>query len=408
MLWLLACAGTEPAPDTTPTWTEDVQPLFAEHCAACHASAGLAGFPLDTYDEVIALASVVATSVEDRSMPPFLADNSGECTTYSPARWLTEDEIATVVDWVDGDTPYGPEFEPVEPTPVQDLEATHVFTTAQPYTPTFEGWDDWRCFVVEPGLEQDMFLRAYQVVPQNRDMVHHVAIFKPISDLSAAQVRSFDPDGEGYRCFGGANTQAGLWAIWSPGQDVYRLPGEAGVPIEAGMPLVLQFHYAPVEGEVPAELTEVRVELTTDAPPLLPLWVLNDDFELDPDTPNNADSQSRTLREMMQELGWDDYAESNVALHGVGGHMHLMGTSLRAEVQKSTGDECLMDIKRWDYDWHDIYMLEEPISAGPDDVVNIDCTWDTTGRDEPVYWGDDIEDEMCTILVLAEPTDPPQ
>jgi len=402
VLALLACTTSEPQPDSV-TWTEDVRPLIDAHCATCHGDGGLS-FPLDTYDRALAVAPAMADSVADRRMPPFLADNTGECTTYSPARWLTEEEIDTVVAWVDAGSPEGPEIAREEPPEVEQLEPTHVLIPDQPYTPEVGGDDDWRCFVVEPDLDEDLYLTGYQVVPENPGVVHHVAIFKPISGQASEMVRAMDPDGAGYSCFGGANAPAGLWAIWSPGRSVYRLPEGTGVPLEAGVPLVVQVHYAEIEGDAPSELTEVRVELTDEAKPLMPLWLLNDDFELAPDTAHAEDSQDQTLYRMMLELGWSDYATGDVLLHGVGGHMHLMGTSLRAEVRPESGeDACLMDIRRWDYDWHDIYMLEDPVRASSADTIHIDCSWDTTGREEPVYWGDNLEDEMCTILVLAEP-----
>ena len=46
-----------------------------------------------------------------------------------------------------------------------------------PSAPTQGGTDDYRCFLLDPSLEQDTFVTGVDVRPGNPDVVHHVILF---------------------------------------------------------------------------------------------------------------------------------------------------------------------------------------------------------------------------------------
>ena len=49
-----------------------------------------------------------------------------------------------------------------------------------PYAPSAPsgGTDDYRCFLLDPGTDEDAFVTGVDVVPGNRDVVHHVILFR--------------------------------------------------------------------------------------------------------------------------------------------------------------------------------------------------------------------------------------
>ena len=59
-------------------------------------------------------------------------------------------------------------------------------TDYTPSAPTGVGTDDYRCFLLDPGLEEDVWLTGSQVLPGNPDVVHHVILFKVDADQVAA------------------------------------------------------------------------------------------------------------------------------------------------------------------------------------------------------------------------------
>ncbi|GEM47282.1 monooxygenase [Deinococcus cellulosilyticus] len=81
---------------------------------------------------------------------------------------------------------------------------------AHPYTPDSAYTDDYRCFVLDPGLTTDRYITGYQVVPGNLQEVHHV-ILSMVPKEQRDQVLAKDgQDGRpGWTCFGGAGVGTG-------------------------------------------------------------------------------------------------------------------------------------------------------------------------------------------------------
>ena len=94
----------------SPSYHEDIAPLLNNNCVACHRDGGIAPFALDDYAAVISATNMnhhIDTSTKYRTMPPYLADNSGQCNTFKDARWLNDADIATIGNWVDNGMPEG-------------------------------------------------------------------------------------------------------------------------------------------------------------------------------------------------------------------------------------------------------------------------------------------------------------
>ena len=88
------------------------------------------------------------------------------------------------------------------------------------------------------------------------------------------------------------------------------------------------------------------------------------------------------------------------------GHMHLLGSSIRLELNPGTSrSKVLLDIPRWDFHWQNAYALAKPVEAKPGDVVRVTCRHDVRkrahgGHGVPptpryVLWGEGTTDEMC-------------
>ena len=61
----------------------------------------------------------------------------------------------------------------------------------------------------------------------------------------------------------------------------------------------------------------------------------------------------------------------------------------------SRGDDCVLDVDRWDFDWQLSYFLEEPIDVQRGETISLHCTFDTRGETEVIRWGEGTGDEMC-------------
>jgi hypothetical protein len=96
-----------------------------------------------------------------------------------------------------------------------------------------------------------------------------------------------------------------------------------------------------------------------------------------------------------------------VTIQAVGGHMHLLGRSIRVELNPGTPRaRLLLEIPRWNFHWQAVYQLARPVQAGPGDVLRVTCRHDATLRTgEPRYvlWGEGTTDEMCLGIVQVTP-----
>src|SRR5512138_1758061 len=104
-LLTFSCGDTDPPEGAT--YSEDVAPILRENCATCHQRGGIAPFVLTDYASARAHASEIATETRARAMPPMPVNNDGSCNTYSNARWLTSEEIATLGAWAQAGAPEG-------------------------------------------------------------------------------------------------------------------------------------------------------------------------------------------------------------------------------------------------------------------------------------------------------------
>ena len=404
-LLLVAACGNDSAlqPDdagdeTGPRFYEDVAPLLAKHCVSCHQADGVAPFPLVTLDDAIAAAPGIAPMVTSREMPPWGADNSGACNTYRDARWMTDAEIATLVEWSqgshrEGDPAAAPAL-PQRPPALERVDATAEMTTAYTADATLD--DDYRCFVVDAGISADAFLTGFEVRPGEPEVVHHILVYQADSAAAETALQQLDDQtsGPGYTCFGGPGASATLLGVWAPGIRVAKYPDGTGLPIKAARKLVLQIHYHNHAGPKP-DRTAVDLMLATTVPNPSFLYLLAATNLYLP--PGKAEAHTINQYELPGFI-----PQYNV--WGVFPHMHTLGKTLRVEADHAGQTQCVTDVKRWDFNWQQGYFYDHrPLIVGGGDMLRIECVHDTTTRGTPTMWGEGTDDEMCLAFIYVSP-----
>jgi len=101
-------------------------------------------------------------------------------------------------------------------------------------------------------------------------------------------------------------------------------------------------------------------------------------------------------------------------IRAVAGHMHLLGRSIRIDVDPGTARaRTVLDVPVWDFDNQGAQAVK-PVALRPGDTVRVTCRHDQrlrdllpAFRDQPeryVVWGEGTTDEMCLgILLVTRP-----
>ena len=156
----------------------------------------------------------------------------------------------------------GDPVEAVKPEPLRSGETRMSLRIPKTYTPSAPngvGTDDYRCFLLDPHLTHDAFLTGTFVKPDNRNVVHHVILYRadPNQVAAAHQLDARDP-GEGWTCFGDSGLpnssdldDAPWLGAWAPGAtESVDAPG-FGTPLAAGSQIIMQVHYNLLGGPGP-------------------------------------------------------------------------------------------------------------------------------------------------------------
>ena len=93
--------------DATPTFSKDVAPILQGSCQTCHRDGAIAPMSLMTYEETRPWARAIKDKVSTRTMPPWYIDKNVGVQGFKYDRSLSDDQIATLVAWVDAGAPRG-------------------------------------------------------------------------------------------------------------------------------------------------------------------------------------------------------------------------------------------------------------------------------------------------------------
>jgi hypothetical protein len=170
-------------PQWQPTFAKDVAPILQKSCQTCHHAGTSAPMSLVTYDDVRPWARSIRQRVANRDMPPWHLDKTVGIRHYKNDRSLSDEEITTIVRWVDNGAPQG---NPADmPPPLTFRAETDWFigepdlkvTTPNEFTMYASGPDWWIDQFAEVTLTEDRWIKAMEIKPSNPKIVHHVVVY---------------------------------------------------------------------------------------------------------------------------------------------------------------------------------------------------------------------------------------
>jgi hypothetical protein len=439
-----------------PSFTKDVAPVIAEKCAGCHRVGGIAPFPLQSARQITTNAGAIAGAVQAGLMPPWPPGKRSPAYVGQYTRVLSAAQRTAILAWarsggkIDGPVgkpaaSRGPEVRAGEKLLNLRMQASYEPSAPKGVT------DDYRCFLLDPANTADSFVTSARIEPGQPKIVHHVILFR-VPSAQVASARSLDSGdaGPGWSCFGGTGLPAGdgagiadslnnaNWiAAWAPGWGGNRLPDGTGVSLPAGSQIVMQVHYNLLNGRAP-DRSRALLTVAPASAKLEPLQtvLLPGPVELAcaKGEQGKLCDRNEALFDLARKYGTaaaftpagllilcrgsaanpaagavstcERRITTPTTIYVAAGHMHLLGSSIRLELNPGTSREkVLLDIPRWDFHWQNAYTLARPVNAEPGDVVRVTCRHDVSKRTHGghgvpptpryVLWGEGTTDEMC-------------
>lgn len=400
--------GTDGAADIT--YHSHVRALVEQACGQCHESGGIGPFPLDTYGALTGAADAVKDAVDALRMPPWQLDP--DCHPMAGERFLSYNDKAMLLEWLDGERPEGDpkDYVPRATDLPQVGEPTLVLDANVDYTPNKALPDDYRCLLLNKTFDEATFITGFDVAPDNRPIVHHVLLYLAMeSDLAEMETLDKEDAAPGWSCYGGprAGSDETLGG-WVPGSVGFHLPPGMALEVPAGGRIIMQLHYnTQGAAEAPADRTQAllwtlpagqKPESVVDIFP-----VAQTDLAIQPGDANSV----QTLEMGLPIAG---------TIIGVTPHMHTLGKSLKASVQRQDGSEqCLAHVPDWDFNWQQFYLYAPGnyIDVLPGEKVKLECVYDNSAANQPyvngeqtspklVTWGEGTRDEMCLNYVIVK------
>lgn len=401
-------SGSEAA-DAEPSlsYYRDVQPVIATHCGACHSDGGSAPFGLATYDQLRAVAPIVASAIESGAMPPWPADP--ECRSFQHERLMSATEKAAVIDWIAADMPEGDpaDAQPVEP-PKLDLEQVSVITRSAPlYTPKVDVADEYHCLVMDVDFTEPTYLSAQQVVPDPSGIVHHIIFYLvPPSGVPAMLAGAAATPEPGYPCFGSSGHGGQPMGVWAPGGLPMRFPTDSAFVIAPGSKIVAQMHYNTVGAAPGPDLTELHLAYSAAEPKLrVTMPILNGFFTIPAGDPAYEAEFTYEIKGGPKQI------------FSVMPHMHLLGRTIDLRRERAGEELCVARVDDWDFHWQQFYDLKQSefIEVREGDVLRYSCVFDNSPNNQPIIdgeqhppqpvaFGEGTLDEMClNVVAMIEP-----
>jgi hypothetical protein len=159
-----------------PTFAKDVAPILQAICQDCHRPGSIAPMSLLTYEETRPWARSIKERVATRQMPPWHIDKAVGVQKFKNDMSLSDDQIATITQWVDNGAPFGDanDMPPPRQWPIDNewqaaklLGQPDLVITSAPYTMPPQHQDAWFRPVSAIPVTEPRWVRAVERRPSN-------------------------------------------------------------------------------------------------------------------------------------------------------------------------------------------------------------------------------------------------
>lgn len=357
-----------------------IAPLIEEKCIGCHQPNSIGPMELTSYEDILGFAPMIRETIRTKRMPPFHADTT--ISSFHDDQSLTNDEIQTLVHWIEAGAPRGegddplagktyaaPEWPLGEPdmildVPAYTIPASGVVQYQRPFTPYTATEGRW--------------LRAATFKVDQRQAVHHI-LTGYIAEL---------PEGDG------SYAPESLWGAslgtYAVGTEWAEAPDGVGTYLPSGGAIGFQNHYTPFGREV-TDNTQVGLYFYDEEPDYImrQTTIIDPTIVIPPGVERHVENAYLTFPE-------------DAILYGAFLHAHYRGSGSSLEILYPDGRrEMLIAVPRYDFNWQRDYRFTDPVEVPAGSKLIATYVYDNSPRNpanpdpsETVPWGEQSWDEM--------------
>ena len=362
------------------SYAKTIAPMLNDNCVSCHREGGIGPWAMSDYNMVRGFSLMIREVVRTQRMPPWHADaHVGE---FSNDRSLSDDEIRTLVHWVEAGAPRGEGAdllaENSQSWPIWAMGEPDVIIDIPPEDVPASGVVDYKYKMVTNPLDKDVWVKAAEIIPGDRSVLHHV-------------ITSFgELETEGRRAGRLKRGTGGGLGGYVPGAEGKPFPDDTGILLPAGATIEFQMHYTPA-GLATTDSSRMGLYLHEEPPEhkLDNMVLLNPRILIPAGAPNHSEVMVRTF-------------DQDVLVYSLLPHAHYRGKASEFVAHLPDGtQETLLSVPRYDFNWQTNYDLKEPrfLPAGTKMVHR--TWWDNSARNpanpdatRDVPWGQQSWDEM--------------
>jgi len=387
------------------TFNRDIAPIVFHYCAPCHRAGEAGPFPLLTFADAKSHARQIAAVTAKRFMPPWLPDPQE--LRFADELRLSDEQIGLIQKWVEeGEAEGAPADLPATPQFVPGWQLGRpdkIVQAEKPYILPESGSDMYWNFIFRTPVDQTRWLKAIEIRPGDKRVVHHANILVDRNQSARAQEaepgtgfagmelkiesEAFDPDSH--------------FLFWKPGTVIRPEPAGMALRLDKDTDLVLNVHLQP-SGKPENIRPSLGLYFTDQPATLFPLLLqMENDRQLD--IPPGA----------KHFLVTDEFTlPVDVDLLAIYPHAHYLGKDLQAVATLPDGSaKTLIHIPQWDLNWQAVYRYADPVPLPKGTTIAMRYIYDNSSKNianpnnppRRVVAGNRSTDEMAHLWLQVLP-----
>lgn len=379
-------------PSMRTAYSQHVAPLLADNCVTCHRTGGIGPFAMSDYNMVKGFSPMIREVIRTKRMPPWHADP--HIGSFQGDRSLTTAEAQTIVHWIEAGAPRGK-----GPDPLAELKKTWAeWEFGEPdlvlEVPAFDvpatGTVDYQRYTIPNPTGRDLWLRASDILPGDRSVLHHVLIGSLDASLSAQERR--------------LRGAVGNVGVYVPGGGPFQYPAETGVFVPKDASFTFQMHYTS-NGKAVRDKTRAGFYFLKEPPKyeLKTMLLAKTGLKIPANTKEYTDSSTQRM-------------QRDIIAYAFFPHAHFRGRASDFKLQYSDGrEEMLLSVPKYDFNWQATYSLTTPKAIPAGTRIVHTTTYDNSSQNKAnpdpnrvVPWGEQSWDEMLYGTVIYREVTPLQ